>query len=108
MGQQGVNIMAFCKAFNAKTQKDKGTILPTVVTVYADRSFSFITKTPPVSYLLKDKLKIKKGVSKPGHEVAGNTSEKIVIEIANIVKNNLFLPTMGNPVNTQIESIERT
>ena len=84
LGQKGVNIMEFCKAFNAKTQKDKGMILPTVITVYSDRSFSFITKTPPASYLLKDKLKLKSGSKKPGHEVAANVPKNIVEEIVKL------------------------
>ncbi len=78
LGQKGVNIMDFCKSFNAKTQKDTGVMLPTIITVYADRSFSFITKTPPASYLLKDGLKLKSGSNKPGHEVAATVSEKII------------------------------
>ena len=82
LGQKGVNIMEFCKAFNAKTQKDMGVILPTIITVYSDRSFSFITKTPPATYFLKDKLKLKSGAKKPGHEVAGTVSKKVVEEIA--------------------------
>lgn len=81
LGQKGVNIMEFCKAFNAKTQKDMGVMLPTIITVYSDRTFSFVTKTPPASYLLKDKLKLKKGSQKPGHEVAGQVPEKVVEEI---------------------------
>jgi len=84
LGQKGVNIMEFCKAFNAKTQKDNGMILPTIITVYSDRSFSFVTKTPPASYLLKDKLKLKSGSNKPGHEVAGSVSQKIVEEIVEL------------------------
>jgi len=81
LGQKGVNIMEFCKAFNAKTQKNAGMILPTIITVYSDRSFSFVTKTPPASWFLKNKLKLKSGSSKPGHEVAGNVSESVVKEI---------------------------
>jgi large subunit ribosomal protein L11 len=81
LGQKGVNIMEFCKAFNAKTQKAAGQVLPTIITVYSDRSFSFVTKTPPASWYLKDKLKLKSGSNKPGHEVAGSVSEKIVKEI---------------------------
>lgn len=81
LGQKGVNIMEFCKAFNAKTQKNAGQILPTIITVYTDRSFSFVTKTPPASWYLKDKLKLKSGANKPGHEVAGSVSEKVVKEI---------------------------
>jgi len=81
LGQKGVNIMEFCKAFNAKTQKDNGMILPTIITVYSDRSFTFVTKTAPASYLMKDKMKLKSGANKPGHEVAGKVSKKIIEEI---------------------------
>ena len=83
LGQKGVNIMEFCKAFNAKTQKDAGTVFPTIITVYSDRSFTFITKTPPASYLLKKELKLKSGANKPGHEVAGTVSESVVETVAN-------------------------
>lgn len=89
LGQKGVNIMEFCKAFNAKTQKDAGTVLPTIITVYSDRSFSFVTKTPPASYLLKNKLKLKSGANKPGHEVAGTVPRKVVEEIVEIKKADL-------------------
>lgn len=81
LGQKGVNIMEFCKSFNAKTQKDGGVILPTIITVYSDRSFTFETKTPPVSYLLKNKLKLKKGSSRPGHDSVGGVSKEILLEI---------------------------
>ncbi|HLE10347.1 MAG: 50S ribosomal protein L11 [Bdellovibrionales bacterium RIFOXYD12_FULL_39_22] len=81
LGQKGVNIMEFCKAFNAKTQKESGVILPTIITVYSDRSFSFVTKTPPASYLIKDKLKLAKGSQKPGHEFAGSVSKRVVEEV---------------------------
>ena len=81
LGQKGVNIMEFCKAFNAKTQKDNGMILPTIITVYSDRSFTFVTKTAPASYLMKNKMKLKSGANKPGHEVAGKVSKNIVEEI---------------------------
>lgn len=83
LGQKGVNIMEFCKAFNARTQKDAGTVYPTIITVYSDRSFTFITKTPPATYLLKKNLNKKSFANKPGHEVAGTVSEKIVEDIAN-------------------------
>lgn len=89
LGQKGVNIMEFCKAFNAKTQKESGTVLPTIITVYSDRSFTFITKTPPASYLLKTKLKLKRGSQKPGSEVAGKVSETIVKEIVEAKKPDL-------------------
>lgn len=82
LGQRGVNIMAFCKDFNAKTQKQAGTVLPTVITVYADKSFTFITKSPPASDLLKKAAKLAKAAQKPGTEVAGSVTEAQVKEIA--------------------------
>jgi large subunit ribosomal protein L11 len=78
LGQKGVNIMEFCKAFNAQTQSQKGVQLPTIITVYSDRSFSFITKTPPATYLIKQGLKLKSGSKKPGHEVAGTLGADLV------------------------------
>jgi large subunit ribosomal protein L11 len=89
LGQKGVNIMEFCKAFNAKTQKSMGDILPTIITVYSDRSFSFVTKTPPASYVIKQKLKLKSASTKPGHIVAGSVSEKVIEEIAELKKPDL-------------------
>ena len=82
LGQRGVNIMEFCKAVNARTQKDMGVMFPTIITVFSDRTFTFVTKTPPATYLLKDKLKLQSGSKKPGHDVAGSVSEKIVSEVA--------------------------
>ena len=84
LGQKGVNIMEFCKAFNAKTQKDAGTVFPTIITVYSDRSFTFITKTPPASFLLKKDLKLKSGANKPGHEVVATVKESVVEGVANV------------------------
>ena len=89
LGQKGVNIMDFCKAFNAKTKDNMGEILPTIITVYADRSFSFITKTPPASYLLKKALKLKSGANKPGHEVVAKVPEKVVKDIFETKKEDL-------------------
>ena len=94
LGQKGVNIMEFCKSFNARTQKDAGTIYPTIITVYSDRSFTFITKTPPATYLLKKGLKMKSFANKPGHEVAGTVSEKLVEEVATAKKVDLTAATM--------------
>src|ERR1700758_2061507 len=72
LGQRGVNIMEFCKAFNAATgDMEKGMPIPTVITVYADRSFSFITKTPPASFLIKKAAGLKSGSKEPGKVVAG-------------------------------------
>ncbi len=83
LGQQGVNIMEFCKAFNAATGSvEPGTPIPVVITVYADRSFSFITKTPPVSFFLKKAANIKKGADNPGKEVKGKVTMDQVREIA--------------------------
>ena len=89
LGQKGVNIMEFCKAFNAKTQKSAGMILPTIITVYSDRSFTFVTKTAPTSWFLKNKLKLKSGANKPGHEVAGTVPENVVKEIVESKKPDL-------------------
>ncbi len=100
LGQKGVNIMEFCKAFNAKTQKDAGVMLPTIITVYSDRSFSFVTKTPPASYLLKTKLKLKSGSNKPGHEVAGSVSEKVVKEIVEAKRPDLTAATTEAGIKT--------
>ncbi len=82
LGQHGVNIMEFCKAFNAKTQADEGTIIPVVITVYADRSFTFITKTPPAPVLIKKALGIESGSSTPNKTKVGKLSKDQVKEIA--------------------------
>lgn len=82
LGQRGVNIMAFCKDFNAKTQKQVGSILPTVITVYADKSISFITKSPPASDLLKKAAKLESGSQTPGKAVCGSVTLAQVKEIA--------------------------
>lgn len=83
LGPRGVNIMGFCKEFNAKTQKQAGSILPTVITVYADKSFTFITKSPPATDLLKKASKAKKGAQKPGAESVGQVTRAQLEEIAN-------------------------
>lgn len=83
LGQRGVNIMEFCKAFNASTQElEKGMPIPTVITVYADRSFSFATKTPPASFLLKKAAGIKSGSKEPSKVSAGTIKRSQVAEIA--------------------------
>lgn len=82
LGQHGVNIMEFCKAFNAKTQGDEGTITPVVITVYADRSFTFITKTPPASFLIKKALDLKSGSAVPNKTKVGTMTKDQVREIA--------------------------
>jgi large subunit ribosomal protein L11 len=84
LGQHGVNIMEFCKAFNAKTQAQDGMIIPVVITVYADRSFSFITKTPPAAVLLMKAAKIPKGSSVPNKDKVGKVTKAQVREIAEL------------------------
>ena len=82
LGQHGVNIMEFCKAFNAKTQKDMGLIIPVVITVYADRSFTFITKTPPAAILLLKAAGLAKGSGEPNKTKVGEVTSAQVEEIA--------------------------
>ncbi len=84
LGQRGVNIMEFCKAFNAKTQDQKGMIIPVIITVYSDRSFTFITKTPPASILLIKAAKIEKGSGEPNKNKVGKVTKKQVEEIAKL------------------------
>jgi large subunit ribosomal protein L11 len=82
LGQHGVNIMDFCKAFNSRTANDEGIITPVVITVYQDRSFTFITKTPPASVLLKNAAKIAKGAADPKREKIGKVTQQQLEEIA--------------------------
>ena len=82
LGQHGVNIMQFCKEFNAKTAKDGDLVIPVVITVYSDRSFTFVTKTPPVSFFLKRAAKLEKGSQTPGMGVVGQVTMAQVREIA--------------------------
>ena len=89
LGQHGVNIAEFCKAFNARTQDQTGTVIPVIITIYADRSFSFITKTPPASVLLKQSAKIAKGSSEPNLDKVGSVTRKQVEEIAKIKMEDL-------------------
>lgn len=84
LGQHGVNISEFCKAFNARTQDQAGTVIPVILTIYADRSFSFITKTPPASVLLKQAAKIAKGSAEPNRDKVAQVSKKQIEEIAKI------------------------
>ena len=84
LGQHGVNIMEFCKAFNAKTQDKQGLIIPVVITVYGDRSFTFITKTPPAAVLLKRAANIEKGSGEPNREKVGKVKKNQIREIAEL------------------------
>jgi len=82
LGQHGINIMEFCKAFNAQTQGDSGTVIPVVITVYEDRSFTFITKTPPATVLIKQAAGIDKGSGEPHREKVGKVTQDQVRQIA--------------------------
>jgi large subunit ribosomal protein L11 len=82
LGQHGVNIMDFCKAFNAQTQQEGNTIIPVEITVYEDRSFTFITKTPPAAVLLKEAARLEKGSGEPNREKVGTVSRADVQKIA--------------------------
>ncbi len=84
LGQHGVNIMEFCKSFNTKTQKEEGMIIPVVLTVYADRSFTFITKTPPASILIKKASGVEKGSGVPNKEKVGKITRKQIEDIAKL------------------------
>ncbi|MDI6776468.1 MAG: 50S ribosomal protein L11 [Syntrophales bacterium] len=89
LGQHGVNIMEFCKAYNAMTQKQEGTVIPVVITVYADRSFTFVIRTSPASVLLKQAAKIAKGSGDPKREKVGTVTKKQIKEIAELKYNDL-------------------
>jgi len=89
LGQHGVNIMEFCKAYNAMTQNQEGMVIPVVITVYADRSFTFVTKTPPASVLLKQAAKIAKGSGNPKKEKVGSVTAMQIKEIAKLKFNDL-------------------
>lgn len=89
LGAQGVNIMGFCKEYNAKTKDQAGMILPVVITVYADRSFSFILKSPPAAVLLKKAAGIAKGSGVPNRDKVGSVTRKQILEIIEIKKNDL-------------------
>ncbi|MFL6789132.1 MAG: 50S ribosomal protein L11 [Sphingomicrobium sp.] len=105
LGQRGVNIMEFCKAFNASTQElEKGAPIPTVITVYADRSFSFTTKTPPASFLLKKAAKLKSGSKEPGKVSAGTIQRSKVTEIAELKMKDLN----ANDIEAATKIIEGT
>ena len=104
LGQHGVNIMEFCKAFNARTQGQEGMIIPVVLTIFADRSFTFITKTPPASVLLKKAAQIAKGSSVPNRDKVGRVSAAQVEEIAKLKMPDLNAASL----NAAIKIIEGT
>jgi large subunit ribosomal protein L11 len=107
LGQHGVNIAEFCKAFNAKTQDQVGTIIPVVITIYSDRSFSFITKTPPASVLLKQAAKIAKGSSEPNRNKVGEVTKKQVEDIARLKLADLNAFSLEKAIKT-IEGTARS
>lgn len=104
LGQHGVNIAEFCKAFNARTQDQQGVVIPVVITIYADRSFTFITKTPPASVLLKQAAKIAKGSSEPNREKVGKVTRKQIEEIAKLK----FEDLNANDMESAMRIIEGT
>lgn len=100
LGQRGVNIMEFCKAFNAATDSfEKNMPIPTIITVYADKSFTFITKSPPASFLIKKAAKLKKGSGEPGKNIIGTIKRSQLAEIAEMKKDDLNANDIENAVN---------
>lgn len=98
LGQRGVNGMEFCKQFNARTQKDQGLIIPVVITVYSDKSFTFITKTPPAAVLLLKAAKLEKGSAQSNRTKVGKVTKKQVEEIANLKLKDLNARTIESAV----------
>lgn len=107
LGQRGVNIMEFCKAFNTKTQTQQGLIIPVIVTVYADRSFSFVTKTPPASVLIKKAAGLEKGSGEPAKKTVGSLTRAQVKEIATIKIPDLNVKDLDGAIRT-IEGTARS
>ncbi len=107
LGQRGVNIMEFCKAFNAQTQNQQGLIIPVVITVYADRSFTFVTKTPPASVLLKRAAGVEKGSSEPNKKKVGRVTRAQVREIAEMKMPDLTAASLEAAIRT-IEGTARS
>ena len=100
LGQRGVNIMEFCKAFNARTQGQQGLVIPVVITVYADRSFSFVTKTPPASILIKKAIGVEKGSGEPAKKTVGSITKAQVREIATIKLPDLNAKDIDGAIKT--------
>jgi len=99
LGQHGLNIMDFCKAFNARTQTQQGIIIPTIITVFADRTYSFITKTPPASFLLRQAAGIPKGSGVPNRDKVGKVTRAQVEEIAKTKFEDLNAVTLEGAMN---------
>jgi len=100
LGQHGVNIMQFCKAYNAETASQAGMIIPVVITIYSDRSFTFVTKTPPASRLLLKYAKLEKGSSVPNRDKVGKVTKAQVEEIAKIKMPDLYAVDTAGAMNT--------
>ncbi len=100
LGQHGLNIMEFCKSFNAKTQKQEGLIIPVVITMYSDRTYTFITKTPPAAILLKRAVNIAKGSAEPNKTKVAKVTMKQVEEIAKMKMPDLNCRTLDSAVKT--------
>jgi large subunit ribosomal protein L11 len=100
LGQHGLNIMDFCKAYNARTQKQQGIVIPVVITVYSDRTYSFITKTPPASFLLRQAAGIAKGSGVPNRDKVGQVTMAQVEEIAQTKLPDLNTDTLEGAVQT--------
>jgi large subunit ribosomal protein L11 len=100
LGQRGVNIMEFCKAFNAQTQAQQGLIIPVIITVYADRSFTFITKTPPAAVLLKRAAGVEKGSGEPNKKKVGKVTRAQVREIAQLKMPDLTAESLEAAMRT--------
>lgn len=107
LGQHGVNIMEFCKAFNARTQGQEGMIIPVIITIYSDRSFNFITKTPPAAVLLKKAAKIVKGSGEPNRTKVGRVTREQVKEIAQLKLKDLNAVDLEGAIRT-IEGTARS
>jgi large subunit ribosomal protein L11 len=104
LGQHGLNIMAFCKEYNERTAKQAGSIIPVEITVYSDRTYTFITRTPPASDLIKKALKIETAGGRAGHDVAGTISKAQIKEIAELKAKDLH----ANTIDAAIRTIEGT
>jgi large subunit ribosomal protein L11 len=100
LGQHGLNIMDFCKAFNARTQKEQGIIIPVIITVFADRTYTFITKTPPASFLLRKAAGLEKGSGEPNRVKVGTVSMSQIEEIAKTKMPDLNADSVAAAVNT--------